>query len=228
MLHGLKAAGCRIIHAPSPTTAPFRITFEAPDGERIGIIAYAFLASNRATKNRPGNEHRFQIKDGSKQVTAAPAGSKPKQHELWQDPYGLYTTVLVGINPDRANSLCALCIVLHNPTKFFISLEFKEAEAEQITQTGWFAWERDRFSDEDPVEVLAGGDARELPSLHPFGAGGTGRGSRPPHAACGAADSHASRRSRAAGRCSRGALPHRQQPTFMPWLSSSSCPSMKC
>jgi hypothetical protein len=156
MLDGLKAAGCRIIHAPSPTKAPFRITFEAPDGERIGIIAYAFLANNRATKNRPGNEHRFQIKYGSKQVIAAPAGSKPKQHELWQDPYGLYTTLLVGINPDRGIFVSA-DPVLHNPTKFFISLEFKEAEAEQITQNGWFAWERDRFSDEDPVEVLAGG-----------------------------------------------------------------------
>ena len=156
MLDALKAAGCRIIHTPSPTRAPFRITFETPDGERIGIIAYAFLANNKETKNRPKDEHRFQIKYGSKQVVSGPAGSKPRQHQLWQDPYGLYTTLLVGINPDRGIFVSA-DPVLHNPTKFFISLEFKEAEAEQIARNGWLAWERDRFSDQDPVEVLVGG-----------------------------------------------------------------------
>lgn len=156
MLDSLKGSGCRIIHAPSPTTAPFRITFETPDGGRIGIIAYAFLANNKATKNRPTDEHRFQIKYGSKQVVAGSAGSKPKQHQLWQDPYGLYTTLLVGINLDRGIFVSA-DPVLHSPTKFFISLEFKESEARQIARNGWFAWERDRFNDEDPVEVLVGG-----------------------------------------------------------------------
>lgn len=156
MLDSLKASGCRIIHAPSPTRAPFRITFETPDGERIGIIAYAFLANNKATRNRPKDEHRFQIKYGSKQVVSGPTGSVPRQHQLWQDPYGLYTTLFVGINPDRGIFVSA-DPVLHSPTKFFISLEFKETEAEEIVRNGWFAWERDRFNDEDPVEVLVGG-----------------------------------------------------------------------
>lgn len=156
MLDSLKASGCRIIHVPSPTTAPFRITFETPDGERIGIIVYAFLANNKATRNRPKDEHRFQIKYGSKQVVFGPTGRAPKQHQLWQDPYGLYTTLFVGINPDRGIFVSA-DPVLHSPTKFFISLEFKEAEAEQIVRNGWFAWERDRINDEDPVEVLVGG-----------------------------------------------------------------------
>jgi hypothetical protein len=37
---------------------------ETPAGERTGIVAYAFLANNTPTKNRPKDEHRFQIKYG--------------------------------------------------------------------------------------------------------------------------------------------------------------------
>ncbi|MCG6897660.1 MAG: hypothetical protein LJE60_11225 [Thiocapsa sp.] len=73
-----------------PNEAPFRLTFEAPDGERMGILAYAFLANARATRNRPCDEHRFQLKYGSKDG---------QLHELWQDPFQLYTTLLFGINP---------------------------------------------------------------------------------------------------------------------------------
>ena len=53
MLNALENAHCQIIHRPSPETAPFRITYQAPSGERAGIVAYAFLASAKAT--RPGN-----------------------------------------------------------------------------------------------------------------------------------------------------------------------------
>jgi hypothetical protein len=64
MIKALEDEGCRIIHAPAPNRAPFVITFETPAGERTGIIAYAFLANNTPTKNRPKDEHRFQIKYG--------------------------------------------------------------------------------------------------------------------------------------------------------------------
>lgn len=38
MLGALRSAGCRIIHEPPPIQAPFRITFETPTGERVGIV----------------------------------------------------------------------------------------------------------------------------------------------------------------------------------------------
>jgi len=48
--------------------------------------------------------------------------------------------------------------VLHNPTRQFISVEFKERSVEEIQKTGWTSWERDRRSGSDePVEVLVGG-----------------------------------------------------------------------
>jgi hypothetical protein len=153
MLDALRRDGCRIIYEPPPNEAPFRITFETRTGERIGIIAYAFLANTKPTRNRPDDEHRFQVKYGSKDG---------KLHKLWQDPYGLYVTLFVGINPELGFFVGADPI-LHSPTKFFISVEFKQQQAEEILRRGWHAWERERRSraleEEGPVEVLVGGTA---------------------------------------------------------------------
>jgi hypothetical protein len=153
ILKALEAAGCQIIHRPSPETAPFRITYQAPIGERAGIVAYAFFANTKVTRNRPLDEHRFQLKYGSKDG---------RLHKLWQDPYGLYTTVLLGIDPDLGLFIGA-DPVLHSPTKFFISIEFKAAAVKEILARGWHVWERDRRATEDqPAEVLVGGTAPSL------------------------------------------------------------------
>lgn len=90
MLDALRASGARILHASPPDTAPFVITFETRTGERIGIVAYAFLATRTVTRNRPADERSFQIKYGSK--------SANNSHAIWQDPWGLYTTLMVGID----------------------------------------------------------------------------------------------------------------------------------
>lgn len=134
MLDALRLSGCRILHEPEPTEAPFIITFETPAGERMGIVAYAFFANESPTKlNRPPDERSFQIKYGP---------DDKKLHTLWQDPFGLYTTILIGIDPEGSFFVAADPEV-HNPTRFFIRLEFKERHAVAIKRDGWFAWERE-------------------------------------------------------------------------------------
>ncbi len=148
----LEGAGCRVIHRPAPDRAPFRFTFETGSGERLGIMAYAFRANSKLTKNRPDDEHRFQVKYGS---------DDGQLHELWQDPFGLYTTLFIGINPDLGLFVGA-DPVLHNPTRFFISVEFKQAQTDAILRDGWHTWERERRArgeQSEPVEVLVGGTA---------------------------------------------------------------------
>src|SRR5688500_5759187 len=44
MIGSLERAGCKIVHQSSPDRAPFVIVFETSVGERMGIVAYAFLA----------------------------------------------------------------------------------------------------------------------------------------------------------------------------------------
>lgn len=150
ILDSLATCGCQVLRHSSPDTAPFRISFTSPTGERMGIVAYAFFANTRKTKNRPGDEYRFQLKYGSKE-----AG----QHDIWQDPFGVYTTLLLGVNPEEGFFVGA-DPVLHNPTKHFISLEFKESFVQEIQSKGWSWRERDRRSgSEEPVEILVGGAA---------------------------------------------------------------------
>src|SRR5262249_34058155 len=145
--------------ASEPTTAPFVITFETSSGERLGVVAYAFRAGRKETKNRPHDERSFQVKYGSKLAN--------NMHPIWQDPLGLFTTVFVGISPERGYFV-ALDPEMHNPTKFFIRIEYKDKHAEEISKDGWVAWERDRRGHEEPVEVLVGGTAEHFLDLVRF------------------------------------------------------------
>lgn len=153
MLEGLLAAGCRIIFASPADRAPFVITFETREGERMGIVAYAFLATRTPTRNRPEDERSFQVKYGGKEGYA-----EDNTHVLWQDPLGLFTTLLVGIDPEEGFFVAA-DPEAHNPTKFFIRVEFKDEHADAIRRDGWHAWERARRAGPmaEPVEVLVGG-----------------------------------------------------------------------
>jgi hypothetical protein len=149
MLQALRDEGCQILYSSRPTEAPFRITFETREGERMGIVAYAFLANSRPTLNRPPDEHRFQLKYGSK--------NDNNFHPIWQDPFGLYTTLLVGINTEQGFFVGA-DPVLHSPTRLFISIEFKQRHVDEILEKGWYVWERERKrAPEEPVEILVGG-----------------------------------------------------------------------
>jgi hypothetical protein len=163
MVQALESQGCRIIFRPNPDTAPFRLTFETPQGERLGIVAYAFLANNKTIRNRPKDEHRFQIKYG---------GDLSGYHKVWQDPYGLYVTLLVGINPELGLFVAA-DPVLRNPTRFSVSVEFKDAQAEDILKSHWVAWERERrpgkkAAEEPLFEALVGGTADQFLRLIRF------------------------------------------------------------
>ncbi len=154
MLEALRESGCIVLGCSPPSEAPFRISFSTPWGERIGVVAYAFTANSRLTKNRPDDEHRFQVKYGSKDG---------ELHELWQDPFGLYVTLFLGINVEQGFFVAA-DPVLNNPTRFFISKEFKQEHVDEVIESGWYAWERDQRKENspEPREVLVGGTSSQF------------------------------------------------------------------
>lgn len=163
MLSALQDAGCRVLFCSDTTNAPFVITFETAAGERMGVVAYAFLATRTPTKNRPNDERSFQIKYGSKI-------EKHRFHNIWSDPLGLYTTLLIGIDP-AAGFFVAADPAAHNPTRFFIRLEFKDHHADLISRNGWHAWERSRRTTrgfDEPIEVLVGGTRERFLDLVRF------------------------------------------------------------
>jgi hypothetical protein len=164
MLDALIGVGCRILYSSEPNTAPFVITFETSTGERLGVVAYAFLATRTPTKNRPKDERSFQVKYGAKLTNNV--------HNIWQDPFGLFTTIFVGIAPAGHSGerpyFVAVDPELHNPTKFFIRVEYKDWHAKEIEDKGWVAWERERRKQDEPVEVLVGGTAEHFLDLIRF------------------------------------------------------------
>jgi hypothetical protein len=145
-IDGLMKAGCKILHAPDPSLAPFRIALETPWQERIGIVLYAFRSTSRVTRNRPADEARFQVKYGP---------WTNELHPIFHDPYKLYTTLLVGIDLETGVIVSA-DPVIHNPTRFYISIEYKNADAVFSLKRGWHAWERAKREREEPIEILIG------------------------------------------------------------------------
>jgi hypothetical protein len=155
------------VHADEPNTAPFFIVFETPGGVRHGLLAYAFFANARATRNRPEDEHRFQIKYGSNLKGAL---------EVAIDPNGLITTIFLGIDPER-ELFVAADPLMNTPAPMSRSIEFKASHVLAILATGWTAWERARRTpktqdrpaaslDQDlRTEVLIGGCQERLLDL---------------------------------------------------------------
>jgi hypothetical protein len=143
---GLLKAGCGILHRSDPGFAPFRIVLETPWQERIGIVLYAFRSTSRITRNRPTDEARFQMKYGPR---------TDELHPIFDDPCKLYTTLLIGIDLE-SRVIVSADPAIHNPTRFYISVEYKHADADLILEKGWHPWERAKRDREEPIEVLVG------------------------------------------------------------------------
>ena len=97
-------------------------------------MCYAFTANQYRQKGRPDDEHRFQVKYGSDSVG---------YHELFIDPSRTIITLMFGIHLEL-ELFVAVDPRMHNPTRFFRSVEFKTAELETAHSTGWYGWERER------------------------------------------------------------------------------------
>ena len=130
----LEMRQCRVIHASNSGRAPFYIVFETPAGERHGLLAYAFFANSKVIKNRPEDEHRFQIKYG---------GDLKAVLDVAVDTYGVVTTIFLGIDHVRGIFVAADPL-MNTPSPMSRSIEFKSRHVEQIHDEGWVAWERDR------------------------------------------------------------------------------------
>lgn len=130
----LEMRGCTVRHVGPANRAPFHIVFDLPGGERMSVLVYAFLANAKATRNRPDDEHRFQIKYG---------GDLTGVLDVAVDPLGITTTVFVGIDLDH-KLFVAADPLMNNPSPMSRSVEFKADNVQDILSGGWSAWERER------------------------------------------------------------------------------------
>jgi restriction-modification system family protein len=130
----LELRGCTIVHMSPADRAPFFIVLNLPGGERMSILAYAFLANAKVTRNRPIDEHRFQVKYG---------GDLSGVIDVATDPHGITTTIFLGIDLERKIFIAADPL-MNNPSPMSRSIEFKAENVDRVLAEGWSAWERER------------------------------------------------------------------------------------
>jgi hypothetical protein len=132
----LETSGCKILEEPAPDQAPFEYAVRLPDGESIDLVCYAFTANKYRQAGRPSDEHRLQVKYGS---------AFDRYHELFFDPARKRITLMFGVHQEEG-IFVAVDPMMHNPTWFSRSIEFKDEHVALAKKDGWFGWEGERKS----------------------------------------------------------------------------------
>lgn len=136
--HAVHASGGRLLLSSGGTTAPLFLAAEGPDGERTGLCAYVFSATDVKTKNRPSDEHRAQIRYGDVNDQAWRLGP----HPLGYDPTDLDVTAVLVAHVD-AGLILSLDPRAYDPLPIGNSVYFKDADVRRAQADGWAVWERD-------------------------------------------------------------------------------------
>lgn len=135
----IEASGGKVLFASPHTRAPFYFGVLTGRQERLGLLIYPSRFRKLATKNRPQDENRGQLRFGSEQLWAE------REHPIAFDLAGVDTTLLLGIDPDR-DLFIGLDPRLWDPMPLGISYYAKDADLEAMGETGWHAWEKDNHS----------------------------------------------------------------------------------
>ena len=130
--HALREGGAQILSRANPTTAPFEFTVKTPTGIQRELVCYAFRANGHRRAGR--DRHSFQITYG---------GRSDRCHQLYFDPLGKKTTLLVGVHLEM-ELFVAVDPRMHSPTWFPRSVEFKTSDLEVARARRWHGWERQR------------------------------------------------------------------------------------
>lgn len=156
----LLASGFTIESEPSPHEAPFIWQVVTPrrrgiGGERLRLICYLFHANKYRQEKRTLDEHRFQIKYG---------GDLSGLHELYMPQQSDEVTLFFGCHLEEGIFVAA-DPAMHNPTRFSVSVEFKDRHVAGVKEgSGWMGWERARSEarrvvfpmENQQIEVLLG------------------------------------------------------------------------
>lgn len=128
----------RLLFVSPGSVAPVYVGVEFGGNQRIGLLVYPFRATYNKIKNRPGDEHRLQIRYGNE------ASWTEGEHHLGRDIAGVETTLVLGVNPE-AGYFVGLEPSLYSPLPMGISVEFKQAHVNAAMHTGWHVIERENM-----------------------------------------------------------------------------------
>ena len=141
LLRAVEGSGGRLIYASQPDRAPVYLGVETPSGERVGVLAYPFTATQVLTKGRPADEHRLQVRYGGEKSWTE------YEHPLGRDVAHIDTTLVLGVHVDL-DLFVGLDPALYDPLPMGISVEFKQSQVDTALQSthGWHVFERDNIT----------------------------------------------------------------------------------
>jgi hypothetical protein len=131
-------SGGRVVFSSGAGCAPLFLGIDGPDGDRLGLNAYVFHANKVATRNRPSDEHRAQIRYGDVNSRVW----REAGHPLGFDPGGVDLTLVLVAHPE-AHLLIGLDPLAYDPLPLGNSIYFKDEDVECARRDGWAVWERD-------------------------------------------------------------------------------------
>jgi hypothetical protein len=143
----VERSGWRVLASTGDTSAPLFLGVESAEGERMALCVYAFTANSRLIKNRPDDEHRLQIKYGEINDE-----TRAQNHSVAFDPLGSDVTLVLGAH-EEDGVLIGLDPLVYNPLPMGISVEWKQADFDEILASGWHVWERDNISGSKRIDT---------------------------------------------------------------------------
>jgi Methylase-associated X1 len=153
----VQESGGRVLFTSGASAAPVFLGIEHPDGSRLGVVAYVFHANKVATRNRPIDEHRAQIRYGD----VNDARWRDADHPVGFDPTGVDLTTILIAHPG-SGLLIGLDPFAYDPLPLGNSIYFKDSFIAEALSTGWHVWERNtheskrRGSTEPGLETVVG------------------------------------------------------------------------
>jgi Methylase-associated X1 len=135
LLGAVQLSGGTVLYASDPNRVPVYIGLDAGDGQRVGLMVYPFRVTRKATRNRPGDEVRGQLRYGAEETWPE------EDHFVARDIAGVDTTLLLGIYPE-GGLILGLDPALYDPLPLGISVYAKDEHVEAVARDGWAVWEK--------------------------------------------------------------------------------------
>jgi hypothetical protein len=134
LVNSIEASGGRVIYASDPGRAPVYLGVQLDSDERIGMLIYPFRITKVATKGRPTDEVRGQLRYGAEETWR-------RDHPVGRDIAGVDVTMIVGVDLTDG-VLLGLDANLWDPLPMGISFYAKEADIDEAARSSWHVWEK--------------------------------------------------------------------------------------
>lgn len=134
LTQAVEASGGRLLYVSPPDRAPVFLGVQLDSDERLGLLVYPFRITRVATRNRPADEVRGQLRYGAEE-------SWLRDHPVGRDVAGIDITMILGVDLE-SGVFVGLDSNLWDPLPMGISFYAKEAELNDARFFGWNVWEK--------------------------------------------------------------------------------------